>query len=63
MKRSKETIDESGNADLRIPLARRRGGDGKPYYLAHLPFGTTVLVFTQCEQPVIVVKKTAPKKA
>jgi len=54
--------DTQGTDEIRIPLERRRGKDGKPFYLAHLPIGTTVLVFTQCNEPVIVLKKTTPLK-
>lgn len=53
---------EKDAEEIRIPLERRRGKDGKPFYLAHLPIGTTVLVFTQCNEPVIVLKKTTSKK-
>lgn len=54
--------DAQGVDEIRIPLERRRGKDGKPFYLAHLPIGTTVLVFTQCNEPVLVLKKTTSKK-
>lgn len=49
--------------EIRIPLVRRTDSNDKPYYLAHLPDDVTILVFTQCKEPCILIKKTLQKLA